>query len=224
MLKDVQERIEAACRRAGRDPNDVKLIAVTKGHDVEEIEREVLDKGHCILGENRVQEWRDKAAAFDEADVDIEWHMLGNLQRNKVKYCMPFALIHSLNSVRLADELERQGEKRDHIFRALVEVNVADEDSKRGAGLEEAERLVDYARGLEHVDVKGLMAIAPYSDNPEASRPTFVKLHTLRDRLKLEELSMGMSGDFEVAIEEGATMVRIGTAVFAPAPEAARKG
>lgn len=230
MLIDIQTRIEAACRRAGRDPGEVKLVAVTKGHDVEEIEREVLNKGHGVLGENRVQEWRDKAAAFDEMGADdklgisIEWHMLGNLQRNKVKYCTPFALIHSLNSVRLADELERQGEKRDHVFRALVEVNVADEDSKRGAGLEEAERLVEYARGLEHVEVKGLMAMAPYADNPEASRPTFVKLHTLRDRLKLEELSMGMSGDFEVAIEEGATIVRIGTAVFAPEPKTARKG
>ena len=216
MLEHIQARIQEACQRVGRDAGEVKLVAVTKGHSVTEIEREVLNKGHCILGENRVQEWRAKAAAFDKADVSAEWHMLGNLQRNKVKYCTPFALIHSLNSIRLADELERQGEKKNHTFRTLVEVNVAAEDSKRGAGLDEAHKLVDHARGLRHVRVEGLMTLAPYSDEPEDARPTFVKLHMLRDRLKLRELSMGMSGDFEVAIEEGATIIRVGSALFAP--------
>ena len=191
-------------------PQEVKLIAVTKGHSVAEIREAVLQYSHTALGENRVQEWRDKY----EVLPDAEWHFIGNLQRNKVKYCLPFHTIHSLNSVRLADELEKQGAKREHTFRVMVEVNVAGEDSKEGAAFAEAETLVRHAQSLVHVEVAGLMTIAPYSDNPQDARPYFRKLRELRGELGLKELSMGMSGDFEVAVEEGATCVRIGSALF----------
>lgn len=212
MLTEIQERMAAACDRAGRKLTDVKLVAVTKGHSVEEIKQQVISHGHYILGENRIQAWRDKRPALPGA----EWHMIGNLQRNKVKYCLPFSLIHSLNSQRLADELQRQGEKNEHIFKVLVEVNVAGEDSKQGIAPKDAEDLVYYAQNLHNIQVEGLMTLAPYSDNPESARRVFVKLHTLCDRLKLKELSMGMSGDFEVAIEEGATLIRVGSALFNP--------
>ncbi len=208
-LKEVRERLEAACERADRDPNEVKLVAVTKGHSAEEIEDAVLQYGHAILGENRVQEWQDKYEV-----LQAEWHFIGNLQRNKVKYCAPFHTIHSLNSARLADELDKQGAKREHTFRVMVEVNVAGEDSKEGAALTNAESLVRHAQGLAHVEVAGLMTIAPYSDNPEDARPVFRRLRELNERLGLKELSMGMSGDFEVAVEEGTTCVRIGSALF----------
>jgi PLP dependent protein len=213
-LARVQERIADACRRAGRDPGTVTLIAVTKGHGPDEIRRELLRHGHFALGENRVQEWQAKADALPEA----EWHFIGNLQRNKVKYCLPFALIHSLNSERLANEMQRQGERLGHVFRVLVEVNVAGEASKQGVGPEAAARLVRHAQSLSNLDVRGLMTIAPYHDDPEAARPHFRALRALRNELGLTHLSMGMSGDFEVAVEEGATMVRVGSAIFSPAP------
>lgn len=212
MLAEIRERIAAACRRSGRDPSEVKLVAVTKGHDVAEIENTLIAGGCLALGENRVQEWRVKSEQL--AGHDIEWHMIGNLQRNKVKYCFPFHTIHSLNSFRLADELQRQGDRAGHQFRVLVEVNVAAEENKRGAGLDDAAELVDYARGLPRLTVAGLMTMAPHFDDPERTRPVFAELRRLRDKLDLVELSMGMSNDFEVAIEEGATIVRIGTALF----------
>ena len=146
--------------------------------------------------------------------ADVEWHFIGNLQRNKVKYCLPFELIHSVNSLRLIDELQRIGESKDHVFKILLELNVAGEVSKQGAALADLEQLVDHARKQPNVALKGLMTMAPFSDDPEAARPYFEKLHTIRDRLMLDELSMGMSGDFEVAIEEGATIIRVGSALF----------
>ena len=215
MLAKITQRMAAACERTGRDPSEVKLVAVTKGHTLDEIQRVLLDKGHLCLGENRIQEWRDKAQVLEEAEQNAEWHLIGNLQRNKVKYCLPFSLIHSLNSVRLADELQKQGDKKGHTFKTLIEVNVADEDSKLGISTEETEDLVTYVQGLSHVQVEGLMTIAPYVDNPNEVRHYFTKLRNLRDKLSLRELSMGMSGDFEVAIEEGATIVRVGSALFA---------
>jgi PLP dependent protein len=210
MFLEVQERIITTCESAGRKPSEVKLVAVTKGHSVEEIDREILQYGHRILGENRIQEWRDKAPQLE----NIEWHLIGNLQRNKVKYCLPFTLIHSLNSERLADELQAFGAKKNHIFRVLVEVNVAGEENKTGVSLDQAEALVHYSRALPNLAVEGLMTVAPYSDTPDTARPYFVQLRQLRDKLALRELSMGMSGDFETAIWEGATIVRIGSALF----------
>lgn len=208
----IRQRIEAACARAGRSPDEVTLVAVSKGHTAAEIDAAILQHGHTVLGENRVQEWQDKADAL--AAKNVTWHFIGNLQTNKVKYCTDFALIHSLNSHKLADKMHQQGAKRQHVYPVMVEVNVAGEDSKQGAALEDARTLVRHAQSLEHVSVLGLMTIAPYSDNPETARPFFARLRELRDELGLAELSMGMSGDFEVAIEEGATYVRIGSALF----------
>jgi pyridoxal phosphate enzyme (YggS family) len=212
MFLEVQERIARACARAGRQPEAVKLIAVTKGRSPEEIRDQVISYGHRRLGESRIQEWRDKATQL--SDTNIEWHLVGNLQTNKVKYCTGFALIHSLNSTRLVEALQREGSKRQHVFNVLVEVNLTGETSKQGVATEQAEVLVRYAQSLPYLRVQGLMTMAPYSPDPEQARPIFAQLRALRDRLRLLELSMGMSGDFEVAIEEGATYVRIGSALF----------
>jgi len=205
----------AACARAGRAPSSVALVGVTKGHDAAEVRGRLVDAGLMDLGENRVQEWRDKAAALP---AEVRWHFVGSLQRNKVKYLADggVALVHSLNSARLADALQAQGERRGHRFRALIEVNVADEDAKQGVAPEEVAALLGHCRTLDHVEVVGLMAMAPFSDDPEDARPTFRRLRELADLHGLPERSMGMSGDFEVAIEEGATLIRVGTALFEP--------
>jgi PLP dependent protein len=210
MFLEVQDEIIKTCEQAGRNPSEVKLVAVTKGHSVSDIDKEILQHGHRILGENRIQEWRDKAAQLE----NVEWHLIGSLQRNKVKYCLPFSLIHSLNSTRLADELQDFGAKKNHVFKVLVEVNVAGEENKMGVPLGKAETLVHYAQTLPNVQVEGLMTVAPYSDTPDTARPYFAQLRQLRDRLRLRELSAGMSGDFETAIWEGATLLRIGSALF----------
>lgn len=214
-VASVRARIEAARARAARDVGAVRLVGVSKGHDVEEIERVLLAEGVRDLAENRVQAWREKAEVLPH---DVTWHFIGSLQRNKVKYLAArrVSWLHSLNSVRLAEELERQGAKYDHVFRALIEVNVAGEEAKQGVDVNALASLLDAARALPHVEVRGLMAMAPFSDDPEDARPTFRELRTLADRWGLEERSMGMSGDFEVAVEEGATMVRVGSALFTP--------
>ncbi len=211
MLPEVRDRIAAAAERAGRDPVEVTLVAVTKGHEVDEIRSAVLAHGHRTLGENRVQEWRRKAEGLGG---EVDWHIIGTVQRNKAKYLVPVALIHTLNSERLADALETEGAKRSHVFRTLVEVDIANEAAKQGVAPQAAGGLVRHAASLAHVEVLGLMAMAPYSTNPEHSRPHFRALRRLRDTLGVPHLSMGMSGDFEVAVEEGATIVRVGTALF----------
>ncbi len=219
-LTEVQRRLERACLRAGRDPAEVRLIAVTKGHSALSVQENVLSAGHTVLGESRIQEWRKKAAELEAKPEDksvedkLEWHLIGNLQTNKVKYCRAFHTLHTLNSERLADALEVYGAKKDHIFRVLLEVNVAGEANKQGVSLAEAAALARYAESLPHLELAGVMTIAPYHDDPEAARPVFRTLRNLRDKLALRELSMGMSGDFEVAAEEGATYVRVGSALF----------
>jgi len=212
-VASVRAGIVAACARVGREPDSVRLVGVSKGHEPDEIERVLLVEGVRDLAENRVQAWREKV---DVLPNDVTWHFIGSLQRNKVKYLAArgVAWVHSLNSVRLAEELERQGARHDHVFRVLIEVNVAGEDAKQGVRPEDVGALLDAARPLEHVQVRGLMAMAPFSDEPEDARPTFQTLASLADTWGLEERSMGMSGDFEVAIEEGATMVRVGSALF----------
>ncbi len=216
-LASVRGRIKAACERVGRDPSSVRLIGVTKGHDADEIRRRLVDRGLLDLGENRAQEWRDKAA---DLPSEVRWHFVGSLQRNKVKYLADggVSTVHSLNSRRLADAMQDQALRRDHRFDALIEVDVAGEDAKQGVASAEVASLVRHCRDLSHVEVIGLMAIAPFSDDPEQARPYFRELGRLADELGLAERSMGMSGDFEVAIEEGATMVRIGTALFESDP------
>lgn len=209
MLSDVKQRIIEACKRSKRDPSKVKLVAVSKNHSLAEIKEQVIEQGHLVLGENRIQEWRSKLEL-----ENIEWHLIGNLQRNKVKYCLPFHTIHSLNSQRLADELNSFGQKKNHVFKVLIEVNTSNEESKQGIAISKLEKLHDYCQNLEYLSLDGLMTMAPYGTDPEQARVYFMKLRKLRDRLGLGDLSMGMSGDFEVAIEEGATIIRVGSAVF----------
>lgn len=214
MLTDVRLRIERACAAAGRDPGAVTLVAVTKGHGPDEVRRALLDHGHRDLGENRVQEWQSKA---DALGPDVAWHLVGHLQTNKVRFCAPFALIHSVDSVRLADALEAEGARRGHVFPVLLQVNVAGEAQKYGVPPAEVADLARHVASLAHVRLEGLMTIAPYDDDPERARPVFRALRDLADRHAHGRTSMGMSGDLEVAIEEGATWVRVGRAAFEPA-------
>jgi pyridoxal phosphate enzyme (YggS family) len=211
-LQAVLDRIGRACDRAGRPRDSVRLVAVTKGQTPERIRRVLLDQGQLALGENRVQEWEAKAP--DLADRQIEWHFIGNLQRNKVRFCGDFHLIHSLNSVRLADALQRYGERNDLVFRVLLEANLAGEETKMGAPASQLEQLADHARSLPNVSLEGLMTMAPYGSAPDELHALFASARQWRDTLGLKELSMGMSGDFEIAIEEGATIVRVGSLLF----------
>ncbi len=215
-LVDVEERIAAACSRAGRDPAAVTLVAVTKGRAPDDV-RALLQAGQRVLAENRVQDWRALVEALGDdvaGDTPPQWHLIGHLQRNKVRFCRPFALIHSLDSERLARALDEEGAKHDHVFRTLIQVNVSGEASKFGVATVDVEALIERVAALPHVEVVGLMTIAPYHDDPERARPVFAELRELAHHLDLRERSMGMSGDFEVAVEEGATLVRIGSALF----------
>jgi hypothetical protein len=216
-LADVHARIEAVARRAGRDPSNVRLIVVTKNRAIDDI-RELLMAGRYALGENRVQEALDK---IKELPLDTEWHLIGHLQRNKAKLAIRnFALIHSLDSERLTEELQRAADAEDRIVETLIEVNISGERTKEGLKPEAVEPLLArIVQSLHRLRVRGLMTMAPYVTEPESVRPVFRKLCSLRDRLQesgyaLPHLSMGMTNDFEIAVEEGATMVRIGTAVF----------
>ena len=213
MLADVRERIERACARSARDPREVRLVAVTKGHDPATVRMALLDQGHRVLGESRVQEWRPKA---DALGADVEWHLVGHLQTNKVRYCRPFALLHGVDSARLVDALEAAGKDHGHVFPILLQVNVAGEDSKYGVEPVGLADLVARVRDAAHVRLEGLMTMAPYDPDPERARPVFRALRALAERHAEGRTSMGMSGDFEVAIEEGATWIRVGTALFTP--------
>jgi len=220
MLADVRERIERACARAGRDPREVRLVAVTKGHDADAVRAALLDHGHRVLGESRVQEWQTKAEALGP---DVEWHLVGHLQTNKVRYCRGFALLHGVDSARLIDALEADGERHDHVFPVLLQVNVAGESAKYGVDPGDIGDLVARVRDAPHVRLEGLMTLAPYDPDPERARPVFRALRALAERHADGKTSMGMSGDFEVAIEEGATWIRVGSALFATEPaDAAR--
>ena len=214
MLEDVRRRIESACSAAGRDPAAVILVAVTKGHGPDEVRRALLDRGHRDLGENRVQEWQGKAEALGP---EVAWHLVGHLQTNKARFCTPFALIHSVDSERLADALEAEGARRGHVFPILLQVNVAGEAQKYGVAPDGVAELARHVASLAHVRLEGLMTIAPYTDDPERARPVFRELRELADRHAHGRTSMGMSGDLEVAIEEGASWVRVGRALFEPA-------
>jgi PLP dependent protein len=219
-LLRVQERIRLAAGRAGREAASITLVAVSKTVPVEVI-REALAAGVMILGENRVQEARDKIAALSGRAT---WHLVGHLQTNKAKLAVQlFDLIHSLDSPRLAEALDRSAEQAGRVVRCLVEVNLGGEESKSGTTEEGVRPLLEAAARLTHLRIEGLMTIPPLLPDPEQVRPFFRRLRNLRDKLagegfRLTELSMGMTHDFEVAIEEGATMVRIGTAIFGPRP------
>ena len=208
-LARVRERIAAAAERAGRRADDVLLIGVSKTVEVEQI-REAIAAGVPALGENRVQEAKGKVATLGRA---VPWHLIGHLQTNKVKDALAlFDVIHSVDRLELAREIERRAASAIDIF---LEVNVANEPSKSGFAIDAIPAALDAVAAMSHLKVRGLMAIPPIVERAEDSRPAFRALRELRDRHGLGELSMGMSGDFEVAVEEGATMVRIGRALFA---------
>jgi len=213
----VCERIRVACRRVGRKPEDVRLVVVTKGVSAEVV-RPVLDAGARRFGENYVQEWRDKREQLADVD-DLEWHFIGRVQRNKVRLLGSFALIHSVADATTAAALSADGARRRSVVPVLVQVNLAGEPTKAGVAPAGLPRLLDEIRRLPWIRVDGLMTMPPPLP-PEEVRPMFRALRALRDRQEdaedLRELSMGMSGDFEVAIEEGATLVRVGTAIFGP--------
>ncbi len=218
-LTDVERRIKEACLRCGREPSSVRLIAVSKTKPAEMIQ-EAIAAGILDFGENKPQELRDK---YDILPKNLRWHMIGNLQRNKVKYVVGRAvMIHSLGSDELAESIEKEAEKKDLIMPVLAEVNMAGESSKSGLTPEETEAFLRRVSSMKHLKVKGLMTIAPMTEFPEENRVYFRELRNLAvdiarkniDNVDMYELSMGMTGDFEVAIEEGATMVRVGTGIF----------
>lgn len=218
-LNEIKQRMEAACRRAGRNPEDVTLIAVSKTKPASMVQ-EAYDMGQRDFGENKVQEILEKQPVLPD---DIRWHMIGHLQRNKVHQVLGKAvLIHSVDSLRLAQQIETEAEKKGLEANILIEVNVAKEESKFGFLPEEVMDGVLAISRLPHVHIQGLMTIAPFVENPEENREVFKKLYQLSvdikrknvDNVTMSVLSMGMSGDFEVAIEEGATMVRVGTSIF----------
>ncbi len=217
-LEQVAARIARAAQRAGRSPSEVKLVAVTKGVNTEQLKR-VLPYGLRVFGENRVQEFLKKYEILGE---QAEWHMIGHLQRNKAKYLAgKVALIHSLESLELAKLLDRLSPAHGRSWRVLIQVNVAGEATKYGVAPSRLGQFLDAIRDLQGLEVCGLMTIAPYCEDPEEVRPVFRRLRELREEmaetrpwLNLEHLSMGMSNDFEVAVEEGATLVRIGSALF----------
>jgi hypothetical protein len=215
-IEEVRKRLEAAARRGGRDPAAVKLVAVSKTVDVARI-REALAAGHKIFGENYLQEARSKIETLGEV---ASWHFIGHLQSNKAKAAVElFHLIHSVDRLKLAQALDAAAAQMGKVQEILIQVNLAGEESKSGISPEAAPELLREITRLPHLRVVGLMTMPPFLA-PEAVRPYFRALRELRDRLlnldlgPLPELSMGMSGDFEVAVEEGATLVRVGTAIF----------
>ena len=212
----VMERIERAAQRVGRDPKEVKLVAVSKTVEVDRI-KEAIEAGVTILGENYVQEAQKK---IEEIGRPVVWHFIGHLQSNKAKYAVRlFDMIHSIDTLPLAQELNRRGQQINRVIEVMIEVNISGEETKFGA---DEERVLGIAKGilsLDHLSLEGLMTMPPYFDSPEMSRPYYIKLRDLKEKMakegiSLKELSMGMSNDFEIAIEEGATYVRVGTAIF----------
>lgn len=218
-LTKVEENIQKACDKAGRNRSEVTLIAVSKTKPVEMLQ-EIYDEGIREFGENKVQEMCEKMEVMPQ---DIKWNMIGHLQTNKVKYIIgKTSLIHSVDSLKLAEEIQKQAVKHDVIADILVEVNIANEESKFGISKDEAIQMVKDIAKLDHLRIKGLMTIAPFVENPEDNRLYFREIKQLSvdinnqniDNVSMDILSMGMTGDYMVAIEEGATMVRVGTGIF----------
>jgi len=219
-LSAVTERMAQAAKKSGRHPEEVRLVAVTKTVPVEHI-AEAGKVGGCVFGENRVQDARPKIETL--ATHNYRWHFIGHLQRNKVKYIPGlFELIHSVDNSELAEEIHRYSLKHGTVTPVLIQVNVSGEIGKSGVAPNHLEELLEMVTHLDGIAVRGLMTIPPFDSDPEQSRKHFAALRKLRDRMRsvaienisMDELSMGMSNDFEVAIEEGATWVRVGTAIF----------
>jgi len=212
-LRDVRTRMAAACERSGRSRRDITLVGISKTHPAGAV-AEAYAAGLHDFGENRIQEAAAKIIALRAQGVTPRWHLVGHLQRNKVPAALDlFDILHSVDSEQLAVALDVRAE---HPVKVLVEVNVAGEETKHGLAPAEVPGFVRNLGRFPNIDVLGLMTVAPYVDDPEDVRGVFRELRRLRDRLGLRELSMGMSGDFEVAIEEGSTLVRVGRAIFGP--------
>lgn len=218
-LEQVRKNIDEACRMAGRDPKEVTLIAVSKTKPVSML-KEAYDAGARCFGENKVQEIMDKHPQLPE---DIQWHMIGHLQRNKVKYIVDkVSMIHSVDSLRLAQTIEQEAAKHNVCVPVLLEVNVAQEESKFGLKMDEVLPLIETIADFPHIKIQGLMTIAPYVENAEDNRDFFRQLKKLSvdieakniNNVSMSVLSMGMTGDYQVAVQEGATMVRVGTGIF----------
>jgi len=220
-IKDIYLRMSRAAMKADRSPDEVQLIAVTKTVGVDAI-REAVDCGLRVFGENRVQEAKKKIMSDEIQSMSevLAWHFIGHLQKNKAKDAVQlFELIHSVDSAELVDEIDRQAEKTGKVQRVLVEVKLSEEETKYGMAVDALLPLLERIRGKKHVTAEGLMTIPPFREDINSVRPYFIRLRELRERAEtagfaLPELSMGMSHDFETAIEEGSTMVRIGTAIF----------
>ncbi len=219
-LEKVKDRIKKAAIACDRNPESIVLVAVSKTVSTDTVQK-AIEAGVTILGENYVQEARDKIA--DLVDSSVSWHFIGHLQSNKAKYAVKlFDLIHSVDSFKLARELNKQAQKNGKIQQILVQVNISQEETKSGISVDETMNLVNDISRLENMSIKGLMTMPPFFNQPEKVRPFFAALRNLRDHIQqtspanvsMDELSMGMTGDFEVAIEQGATMVRVGTAIF----------
>lgn len=218
-IEEINKNIEEAAKKSGRSAEDIKLIAVTKTRTIEEM-KEVEELGILDFGENRVQELETKHSQFTS---DVNWHLIGHLQRNKVRHIIDkVKLIHSVDSLRLAKMINKEAAKKDLIVDILIQVNVSEEESKFGLAINEVTPLLKEIAGFDNIRVKGLMTMAPYTKNPEENRKYFKELNKLAidinskkiDNVYIEELSMGMTNDYVVAIEEGATMIRVGTAIF----------
>ena len=226
-LQQVQENIRHACDAAGRDPKEITLVAVSKTKPVSML-LEAYQAGTRVFGENKVQEILDK---YDQLPSDIQWHMIGHLQRNKVKYIIDkVAMIHSVDSYRLALTIEQEAAKKELVMPILLEVNVAEEESKFGLKTAEVLSLLEKINEFSHIRVQGLMTIAPFVENPEQNREVFRILKKLSvdigakniNNVNMSVLSMGMTGDYEVAVQEGSTMVRVGTGIFGERDYSAR--
>ena len=215
-LLRVTERIEKASQNAGRNPKDIRLVAVSKTMETDRV-REAIEAGVTILGENYVQEAQKK---IEEIGKPVSWHFIGHLQTNKAKVVVRlFDVIHSVDSVALAEELNRRAQQANQKIPVMIEVNLSGEATKFGTEEEKVTTLAQGVLKLDHLSLEGLMTMPPYFDDPEMSRPYFIQLRELKERLvkggiPLKDLSMGMSNDFEIAIQEGATYVRVGTAIF----------
>ncbi len=223
MLKEnysiVENLINDACKKAGREREEVELISVSKTKPLSMI-KDAISLGYRVFGENKVQELVDK---YEHLDTDIKWHLIGHLQTNKVKYIIDkVAMIHSVDSLKLAQVIQKEAEKKNVICNILLEVNVAEEDTKFGLKVEEVESLIYQIKDFTNIKICGLMTIAPFVDNPEENRIHFKRLRQLLldinskniDNVNMNVLSMGMTNDYLVAIEEGATMIRVGTGIF----------
>ncbi|WP_300668130.1 YggS family pyridoxal phosphate-dependent enzyme [Desulfoluna sp.] len=219
-IQKIEKQIKEAAEKAGRNAEAIRLVAVSKIKPAEMV-REAMEAGQRVFGENYIQE---AVAKIEEiGSGDIEWHFIGHLQSKKSKYAAgAFALIHSVDSLKLAKEIDKQAAKLGIVQAILIQVNTSGEESKSGTTSEEAIEMVREVAALENVAIKGLMTMPAFFDDPEGARPYFRQLRLIKERIEalaipgveMKELSMGMSGDFEVAIEEGATLVRVGTAIF----------